>query len=257
MLAAGERLVVACGDGALDVREVAARRPDPAHRGRLGARPRHRRRGPARVRPLPAPPRGDRRRRARRARLRRPRGGDRRGGIGGGAACPRPDGGRRRPARAAARLLALARPPEAAVFVNGRPDVAAALGAQGVQLAGGGPRAGRRAPDPAAGLDRPLGAQRTPRPRRRWPRARTSCSSATCTRPRATPAARRPGSSLRPRRCGAGPAGDRDRRDRRGRARGSVREPAPRASRPSRALWRAPDPAAAALALLAPWADDT
>lgn len=40
-------------------------------------------------------------------------------------------------ARAAARLLALARPPEAAVFVNGRPDIAAALGAQGVQLAGG------------------------------------------------------------------------------------------------------------------------
>jgi thiamine-phosphate pyrophosphorylase len=40
-------------------------------------------------------------------------------------------------ARAAARLLALARPPEAAVFVNGRPDIAAALGAHGVQLAGG------------------------------------------------------------------------------------------------------------------------
>lgn len=38
-------------------------------------------------------------------------------------------------ARAAARLLALARPAEAAVFVSGRPDVAAALGAQGVQLA--------------------------------------------------------------------------------------------------------------------------
>ena len=32
------------------------------------------------------------------------------------------------------RLLALARPPEAAVFVNGRPDIAAALGAHGVQL---------------------------------------------------------------------------------------------------------------------------
>jgi thiamine-phosphate diphosphorylase len=32
------------------------------------------------------------------------------------------------------RLLALARPPEAAVFVNGRSDIAAALGAQGVQL---------------------------------------------------------------------------------------------------------------------------
>jgi thiamine-phosphate pyrophosphorylase len=38
-------------------------------------------------------------------------------------------------ARVAARLLALARPPEAAVFVNGRPDIAAALGAHGVQLA--------------------------------------------------------------------------------------------------------------------------
>lgn len=35
------------------------------------------------------------------------------------------------------RLLALARPPEAAVFVNARPDIAAALGAQGVQLGGG------------------------------------------------------------------------------------------------------------------------
>lgn len=36
---------------------------------------------------------------------------------------------------AADRLVALARPAEAAVFVNGRPDVAAAVGAQGVQLA--------------------------------------------------------------------------------------------------------------------------
>ncbi len=39
-------------------------------------------------------------------------------------------------ARVAQRLLALARPPEAAVFVNGRPDVAGAVGAQGVQLGG-------------------------------------------------------------------------------------------------------------------------
>jgi thiamine-phosphate diphosphorylase len=38
-------------------------------------------------------------------------------------------------ASAAARMLTLARPPEAAVFVSGRPDVAAAVGAQGVQLA--------------------------------------------------------------------------------------------------------------------------
>jgi thiamine-phosphate diphosphorylase len=37
-------------------------------------------------------------------------------------------------AAAAVRMLALARPPEAAVFVNGRPDLAAAIGAHGVQL---------------------------------------------------------------------------------------------------------------------------
>jgi len=34
----------------------------------------------------------------------------------------------------AQRLIALARPPEAAVFVNARPDIAVALGAQGLQL---------------------------------------------------------------------------------------------------------------------------
>jgi thiamine-phosphate diphosphorylase len=38
-------------------------------------------------------------------------------------------------AAGAQRLVALARPPEAAVFVSGRPDIAAALGANGVQLA--------------------------------------------------------------------------------------------------------------------------
>ncbi|HET7599882.1 MAG TPA: thiamine phosphate synthase [Gemmatimonadales bacterium] len=41
----------------------------------------------------------------------------------------------RRLAEVAARFVALARPPEAAVFVSGRPDIAAAVGAQGVQLA--------------------------------------------------------------------------------------------------------------------------
>lgn len=40
-------------------------------------------------------------------------------------------------ARVAQRLVALAGPPEAAVFVNARPDVAQAVGAQGVQLGGG------------------------------------------------------------------------------------------------------------------------
>jgi thiamine-phosphate pyrophosphorylase len=37
-------------------------------------------------------------------------------------------------ARIAARFVALARPPEASVFVSGRPDIAAGVGAQGVQL---------------------------------------------------------------------------------------------------------------------------
>ncbi len=36
--------------------------------------------------------------------------------------------------RATLRMLALARPPEASVFVNGRPDIAAAVGAHGIQL---------------------------------------------------------------------------------------------------------------------------
>lgn len=39
-------------------------------------------------------------------------------------------------AKAAQRLLALARPPQAAVFVNARSDIAAAVGAHGVQLGG-------------------------------------------------------------------------------------------------------------------------
>ena len=40
-------------------------------------------------------------------------------------------------ARAALRLQALARPPEAALVVSGRPDLAAAIGAHGVQLGAG------------------------------------------------------------------------------------------------------------------------
>jgi thiamine-phosphate diphosphorylase len=39
--------------------------------------------------------------------------------------------------RAALRLQALARPPEASLLVNARPDLAAAIGAQGVQLGAG------------------------------------------------------------------------------------------------------------------------
>jgi thiamine-phosphate diphosphorylase len=40
------------------------------------------------------------------------------------------------------RLVALARPPEAAVIVSGRPDIAAATGAHGVQLGAGDPTPG-------------------------------------------------------------------------------------------------------------------
>ena len=44
------------------------------------------------------------------------------------------------------RMITLARPPEAAVFVSGRPDIAAATGAHGVQLSAGdlGPADARR-----------------------------------------------------------------------------------------------------------------
>jgi len=40
-------------------------------------------------------------------------------------------------AAASLRMVALVRPPEAAVFVSGRPDIAAATGAHGVQLSAG------------------------------------------------------------------------------------------------------------------------
>ena len=47
-----------------------------------------------------------------------------------------PDAGGAALARAALRLQTLARPPEAAVFVNARPDLAAAVDADGLQLPG-------------------------------------------------------------------------------------------------------------------------
>ena len=177
----------AAATGALAVREV-----QPAGRTRLPVSdwvrgPRHRRGAPARVRPLPrlhaitdaavlaAPDFGVRAAAiaaagpavALHARDR----------AAGGAAL----------ARAAARLLALARPPEAAVFVNGRPDVAAALGAQGVQLAAGdlAPADARRML-PAGWIGRSV----HDRGRGRGgggPRAPTTSWSATCTRRRAHP----------------------------------------------------------------------
>ncbi len=158
-------------------------------------------------------------------------------------------------ARAAGRLLALARPAEAAVFVSGRPDVAAALGAQGVQLAAEdlSPADARRLL-PAGWIGRSVHTEAE---------ARVAVDEGadyllvgnvyqTASHPG------RPAAGLGLVRAAAGL----------GRpviAIGGI--DAARAAEVRRAgawgvaaiaaLWRAPDPAAAALALLAPWAEDT
>jgi len=158
-------------------------------------------------------------------------------------------------ARAAARLLALARPAEAAVFVSGRPDVAAALGAQGVQLAAEdlAPADARRIL-PAGWIGRSV---------------HTEAEAAVAVDEGADyllvgsvyPSASHPGRPA----AGLGlvravaalgrpviAIGGIDS----ARA-GDVRDAGAWGVAAIAALWRAPDPAAAALALLAPWADDT
>jgi thiamine-phosphate pyrophosphorylase len=157
--------------------------------------------------------------------------------------------------RAAARLLALARPAEAAVFVSGRPDVAAALGAQGVQLAAEdlAPADARRIL-PAGWIGRSV---------------HTEAEAAVAVDEGADyllvgsvyPTASHPGGPV----AGLGlvraaaalgrpviAIGGIDA----ARA-GDVRDAGAWGVAAIAALWRAPDPAAAALALLAPWADDT
>jgi thiamine-phosphate pyrophosphorylase len=158
-------------------------------------------------------------------------------------------------ARAAARLLALARPAEAAVFVSGRPDVAAALGAQGVQLAAGdlAPADARRIL-PAGWIGRSVHTEAE---------AAAAVDEGadyllvgnvyqTATHParpavglglvRAAAALGRPVIAI-----GGIDAARAE----------AVREAGAWGVAAIAALWRAPDPAAAALALLAPWADDT
>ena len=158
-------------------------------------------------------------------------------------------------ARAAARLLALARPAEAAVFVSGRPDVAAALGAQGVQLAAEdlAPADARRML-PAGWIGRSVHTEAE---------ARAAVDEGadyllvgnvyqTASHPgrpavglglvRAVAALGRPVIAIGG--IDAARAGD-------------VRNAGAWGVAAIAALWRAPDPAAAALALLAPWADDT
>ena len=158
-------------------------------------------------------------------------------------------------ARAAVRLLALARPAEAAVFVSGRPDIAAALGAQGVQLAAEdlAPADARRIL-PAGWIGRSV---------------HTEAEAAAAVDEGADyllvgnvyqtashPA--RPAAGLGLVRAAAGlgrpviAIGGIDA----ARA-GAVREAGAWGVAAIAALWRAPDSAAAALALLAPWADDT
>jgi len=158
-------------------------------------------------------------------------------------------------ARAAERLVALARPPEAAVFVNGRPDLAAAVHAHGVQLAMGdlAPGDARRvfpggwigrsvhAPDEAAravdeGADFLLVGsiyQTASHPGRPAAGLALVCAAAALGRPVIA--------------IGGIDAG----RAREVRAAGAYGVAA------ISALWRAPDPAAAALALLAPWTEAT
>jgi thiamine-phosphate diphosphorylase len=158
-------------------------------------------------------------------------------------------------ARAAARLLALARPAEAAVFVSGRPDVAAALGAQGVQLAAEdlAPADARRilpagwigrsvhtAAEAAAAVDE--GADYLLVGNVYQTASHPGRPAAGLDLVRAAAALGRPVIAI----GGIDAA----------RA-GAVRQAGAWGVAAIAALWRAPDPAAAALALLAPWADDT
>ena len=158
-------------------------------------------------------------------------------------------------AAGALRILALARPPEAAVFINGRPDVAAALSAGGVQLTlrDLGPRDARRVfphgwigcsvhrPDEAAaavadGADfLVVGSiyETASHPGQPATGTRLVTECAKLGRPVIAIGGITPERAIEVKAAGAyGVAA-------------------------IRALWAAPDPAAATLALLAPWADDT
>ena len=139
------------------------------------------------------------------------------------------------------RLQALARPPEAAVFVNGRPDIAAAVGAQGVQLGTGdlAPADARRV-FPAGWIGRSV-HQPEPRPAAPPRRAPTSSSWATSTRPRRTPAGP-DGLGTGSRGGCARAAGDRDRRGQRGERAAELRERGRTAWRPSPRCGTPPTP---------------
>jgi thiamine-phosphate pyrophosphorylase len=156
--------------------------------------------------------------------------------------------------RATQRLLALARPPEAAVFVNGRPDIAAAVGAHGVQLGSSDLAPGdARAAFPSGWLGRSV---------------HSTDEAASAIDEGAdylmvgnvypTPShPDRPGAGLGLVRevaalgCPVIAIGGID-----AERAAEIREAGAYGAAAIRALWTAPDPAAAALALLAPWLGD-
>jgi len=158
-------------------------------------------------------------------------------------------------ARAAARLVSLARPPEAAVFVNGRPDVAAAVHAQGIQLASGDltPEDARRV-FPAAWIGRSVhdsseAARAVDEGADFLLVGNIYETSSHPGRPAAGLSLIRDAAALGPPVIAIGGI-DADR------AR-EVREAGAYGVAAISALWRARDPAAAALALLAPWTETT
>jgi thiamine-phosphate pyrophosphorylase len=158
-------------------------------------------------------------------------------------------------AHAAARLLALARPAEAAVFVNARPDLAAAVGAHGVQLAAGDltPADARRLL-PSGWIGRSVHSEAEAEA------AVTEGADyllvgnvyATASHPGSPPSGlglvRAAAALGRPVIAIGGVDAARAI---------EVRDAGAWGVAAIAALWHSPDPAAAALALLAPWADDT
>lgn len=152
------------------------------------------------------------------------------------------------------RLLALARPPEAAVFVNGRPDIAGAIGAQGVQLGSGDlTPAEARASFPVGWVGRSVHsvaeAERAVEEGADFLLVGTIFPSPTHPdRPGAGPGLVRDTARLGPPVIAIGGID--------ARRAGWMREAGAYGVAAIGALWRAADPAAAALALLQPWLED-
>jgi thiamine-phosphate diphosphorylase len=158
-------------------------------------------------------------------------------------------------ARVALRLVALADPAEAAVFVNARPDVARAAGAQGVQLGGADlPPADARASFPRGWIGRSVHSMREAE-------AAAAEGADFLLVGSVYPTASHPG------RPGAGPELVRDTARLGlpviaiggmdpGRA-AAVRDAGAYGVAAITALWRAGDPAAATLAMLAPWSESS